>query len=676
MSGGLSDLQKQLLGTFFEEAGEALEQFESGLLALEAGGGDAQEQIDAVFRAAHSLKGGAATFGLIDIAEVSHVAETLLDRLRSGRCVISPEVTSILLESVDVLRELLTVALDGSAKNAEGVIAIKRRLERAIVVSSVPPARSRKPGKPETPAALASSHAIVFRPHAHMLETGNDAVRLLRELSLLGAYRVTADLGGLPPFSELEPTRSYLGWTVTLDGSATPAQIQEIFSWVDDAADIEVRTAPLPLAQPPVPSASRSEPVLAERAQPIAAERDVAIGSIRVSVDKVDLLMNMVGELVITQSMLGELDSDGPIDAARLASLRDGLSLLARNTRALQESVMNLRSMPVGAVFARLPRMVHDVSRQLGKRVELRMSGQTTEVDKTILEKLGDPLVHLIRNSLDHGIESSERRRAAGKPEVGLLEVRAYHRGGDIVVELSDDGGGLDLAKILARGRERGLVARDETPSDDALRELIFAPGFSTAAEVSDVSGRGVGMDVVRRNIKSLGGHIQVHSVPGQGTRISLRLPLTLAIIDGQLVSVANRTYVIPLLSILESVQVEPARVNRLEGKTELYRLRDDLVPMVDVRTILGLPPIAAESGQRLMVVVETEVERIGLLVDELLAQQQVVVKSLETNYGAVAGLAGATILGDGRVALILDVIGLASLARRRGAVAALSSAA
>ncbi len=326
---------------------------------------------------------------------------------------------------------------------------------------------------------------------------------------------------------------------------------------------------------------------------------------------------------------------------------------------------MSLRSMPIGTVLSRFPRLVHDLSRQLGKEVELKLTGQTTEVDKTVLEKLGDPLTHLVRNSLDHGIEKPELRRARGKSETGTLSIRAFHRGGDIVVELEDDGGGLDLVKILSRAKERGLVGQDEVISDDQIRDLIFAPGFSTAEVVSDVSGRGVGMDVVRRNIKALGGQIQMSSVYGQGTRTTLRLPLTLAIIDGQLVGVGTYTYVVPLLSILESVEINRSRVSLFEGKLPLYRLRNELVPVVSLAGVLGVSngvPPSLDSG--LLVVVETDGERLGLLVDELQAQQQVVVKSLETNYEHVEGLAGATILGDGSIALILDVQGIARLAR------------
>jgi len=377
--------------------------------------------------------------------------------------------------------------------------------------------------------------------------------------------------------------------------------------------------------------------------------------------------MNMVGELVITQSMLGELDDDGPIDERRLGRLRAGLSQLARNSRALQESVMRLRSMPVGVVFNRFPRLVHDLSRQLGKRVELQVTGQATELDKTILEKLGDPIVHLVRNSLDHGLETAEERRAAGKPEVGTLSLTAAHRGGDIVIEVRDDGRGLDLERILKKARQRGLVGAEQVLSEAETTNLIFAPGFSTAEEVTDLSGRGVGMDVVGRNVKALGGKIVVQSVRGQGTTVSLRLPLTLAIIDGQLVQVGDRPYVVPLLSIVESVQIDPVRVRRLVGQWDVYRLRDQLVPIVDLGRLLGVTTARAATAAGLLMIVESDGQHLGLLVDELEGQQQVVVKSLEANFGRVPGLAGATILGDGNVSFILDIPGLAKLAKQQG---------
>lgn len=666
MTNRLADIQQQLMGTFFEEAIEALTQIESGLLALEKCQDDPNlihELVNDVFRAAHSIKGGAATFGLTQIAEVAHHAETLLDRLRSGSMKPNAQTTALLLTSVDTLRALVQWSSTGDSAAAPGTEQLCSELDAAAQQLGGASVRDRASDPAQPAEARKARYQIKFVPKPDMLTTGNDAVRLLRELTMLGNTKVVADVSRLPGLRELELTKCYLGWTVELEGQVTRAQIDEVFSWVDDDAEIKIEEVVEARASDKAAAASGErahEP--AARAPEASSDRDG--GSIRVSVSKLDMLMNMVGELVITQSILGELEGDGPIDVKRLASLRDGLALLARNTRALQESVMSLRSMPIGTVLSRFPRLVHDLSRQLGKQVELKLSGQTTEVDKTVLEKLGDPLTHLVRNSLDHGIEKPELRRARGKPETGVLSIRAFHRGGDIVVELEDDGGGLDLVKILARAKERGLVGPDDQLNDDQIRELIFAPGFSTADTVSDVSGRGVGMDVVRRNIKAIGGQIQMSSVQGQGTRTTLRLPLTLAIIDGQLVGVGSYTYVVPLLSILESVEINRARVSQFEGKLPLYRLRDDLVPIVSLGAVLGVTSgrISLDSG--LLVVVETDGERLGLLVDELQAQQQVVVKSLETNYEHVEGLAGATILGDGSIALILDVQGIARLAR------------
>ena len=665
MTNRLADIQQQLMGTFFEEAVEALTQIESGLLALEKCQDDPsriQELVNDVFRAAHSIKGGAATFGLTQIAEVAHHAETLLDRLRSGSMRPNAQITALLLTSVDTLRALVQWSSTGDGSDAPSTGALCKDLDAAAQQLGGTSDRDAGTATKLASEAKKTHYRIKFIPKPDMLTTGNDAVRLLRELTLLGDTKVSVDSSRLPGLRELELTKCYLGWTFELEGTVTLAHIDEVFSWVDDDAEIAIEERVATPSMHAQPSAERT-PEPGARPPEHASDRDSG-GSIRVSVGKLDMLMNMVGELVITQSILGELEGDGPIDVKRLASLRDGLALLARNTRALQESVMSLRSMPIGTVLSRFPRLVHDLSRQLGKQVELKLSGQTTEVDKTVLEKLGDPLTHLVRNSLDHGIEKPEVRRARGKPETGTLSIRAFHRGGDIVVELEDDGGGLDLVKILARAKERGLVGQDDVLSDDQIRELIFAPGFSTAEVVSDVSGRGVGMDVVRRNIKAIGGQIQMSSVHGQGTRTTLRLPLTLAIIDGQLVGVGSYTYVVPLLSILESVEINRSRVSQFEGKLPLYRLRDDLVPIISLGGVLGVTSggISLDSG--LLVVVETDGERLGLLVDELQAQQQVVVKSLETNYEHVEGLAGATILGDGSIALILDVQGIARLAR------------
>jgi two-component system chemotaxis sensor kinase CheA len=677
MTKSLSDIQKELLGTFFEESLEGIEQLESGLLSLETTSGADEETINLVFRAAHSIKGGAGSFGLNEVCSLAHGMESLLEDFRSGRATPTPEALQLLLGSVDLLRAALDARRAGGAMATAEIDAQCARLSTLRAESLRPAA----PAEPTSPAATATSKGgfrVGFRPLPRLLESGNEPVRLLRELAKLGEAKIEVDASKLPGLADLDPTLCYLGWTIELRGSeVTKEAVSEIFSWVDTDAEITIdELSPAVTALPAAPVASeKSTPQPAEAPSATAGKPEVklettSIGSIRVGVDKIDLLMNMVGELVITQSMLGVIDHDTELDAKRIEQLREGLGLLARNTRSLQESVMRLRSVPISVVFSRFPRLVHDLSQQLGKQVELRVSGQGTEIDKTVVEKLGDPLVHLVRNSLDHGLETPDTRRAAGKSEVGVIELCAYHHGGDVVVEVKDDGRGIDREKVLKRAREQGLLGADEIPSDDALRDFIFAPGFSTASKVTDVSGRGVGMDVVRRNIQALGGDVFVDSAAGKGTRISMRLPLTLAIIDGQLLRVGKHSYVVPLLSIVESVQIDPRRVTKYQGKRELYRLRDDLVPMVDTGSLLGLEGWK-RSEDCLMVIVETDGAHIGLLVDELLAQQQVVVKSLETNYDRVEGLSGATILGDGSVAFILDTTAIGRLVRGAAGVAA-----
>jgi two-component system, chemotaxis family, sensor kinase CheA len=683
MAKNLADIQRELLVTFFEESMEGIEQLEAGLLSLEGSEGVDADVVNDVFRAAHSIKGGAGSFGLNEVCSLAHAMESLLEDFRSGVREPTRESLGALLSGVDLLRRSLDARRKGGETSAAEIDAQCRQLSalRQEEPLSSPSSRATAPAPKHFGGLL-----VDFAPLPQLLETGNEPVRLLRELRALGDARVEVDDSKLPRLADIDAASCYLSWRIELLGSVDPKAVEEVFAWVDTDAKLEIR----PLAGPSSPDvevlvipadadlrppqlalkAEATQPLTPVDAKPTTATEarvDAApLGSIRVGVDKIDLLMNMVGELVITQSMLGVIDHDTELDAKRIEQLREGLSLLARNTRSLQESVMRLRSVPINVVFSRFPRLVHDLAGQLGKQVELKVSGQGTEIDKTVVEKLGDPLVHLIRNSMDHGLEGPEARRAAGKPEVGAIELSAYHHGGEVVVAVSDDGRGIDREKVLKKARELGLLGADETPPEDAIRDLIFAPGFSTAHQVTDVSGRGVGMDVVRRNIKALGGEVFVDTTPGKGTRISMRLPLTLAIIDGQLLRVGTHSYVLPLLSIVESVMVDPRRVTRYQGKRELYRLRDRLIPLVETGRLLGLSDWK-RGDESLMVIVETEGDQVGLLVDELLAQQQVVVKSLETNYDRVEGLSGATILGDGSVAFILDTAAIGRLVRNSG---------
>ena len=534
------------------------------------------------------------------------------------------------------------------------------------------------PSEPER-----SGWRIHFVPGAKLLRNGNDPLRILRELATLGPCVVRVDAKFVPPLADLDAEECRLAWNAELSGVIPEAQVRAVFDWVEGECELSLEcfgpmtesAAPVavPEAQPvvaaPVPVAAATptpKPVpvpaapAAEEAAPARTENARAAGggegsSIRVSIEKIDELLNSVGELVITQSVLSQLAA--PLEGAE--ELRSALSQLERHMRSLQESVMRVRMLPISFVFNRFPRLVRDLGQRLGKKIELRMNGDATELDKTVLEKIGDPLVHLVRNSIDHGIESPEARLAAGKSAHGLIELNAYHKGGNVIVEVSDDGGGLKRDRILAKARERGLVGADEELSEDRIYNLIFAPGFSTADVVSDVSGRGVGMDVVKRNINELGGHVQISSSPGKGSMVRIRLPLTLAILDGQLARVGSEVYVVPIVSIVETIQVRQDQVNSIASRAQVFRLRDDYLPIVRLYDLFGIKPDHTDLLDGLLMIVEADGQRVGLFVDELMSQQQVVIKSLETNFRPVTGLAGATMLGDGRVALILDIPGV-----------------
>lgn len=663
---------EQFHQTFFEESFEGLDLMESALLDLDPGAAD-PETINSIFRAAHSIKGGSATFGFAAIAAFTHLMETLLDEMRDGRRAVTRAATDLLLRAVDALRALVTAAQTGGCPDGIDISDVQTDLQAQL-------ARIDGAGGTATapPPAAASGWRIDFRPHIDILRTGNDPLRILRELAGLGDLRVQADLSGLPAWSAFDPEDCHLGWRIELHGGAAREAVEEAFAWVADEADLDIRAqeAALTAAVPPADAGADEDPAVsgelvverrrADRRQAPERRSAPASGdatSIRVSTGKIDALINMVGELVITQSMLGEIGdrlvqggASGLID-----KLRDGLTALERNTRELQESVMRIRMLPISFAFNRLPRLVHDLGARLGKQVELRMSGENTELDKTVMEKISDPLVHLVRNALDHGIEAPDARIAAGKPPTGTLHLNAFHQGGNIVIEIVDDGGGLDRRRILRKAVERGLVGAAEAAAmpDERIDDLIFQPGFSTADAVSDVSGRGVGMDVVRRNIHELGGSVEVRSEQGRGSRFTIRLPLTLAILDGQLVRVGDQIYIIPLVSIIESLQARPEYINAVAGAAEVYRLRDDYLPVLRLYRIFNVEADARELTDGLLVVVEGDGQRAGVFVDELLGQQQVVIKSLESNYRRVEGISGATILGDGSVALIMDIPGL-----------------
>ncbi len=690
----------EIAKVFFQESREGLDAMESGLLTLGATANS--ESINTIFRAAHSIKGGSATFGFAEVAAFTHGVETLLDEMRNGVRPITAEAVQTLLQACDCLREMIA-ATEAERPLDQGRIA--------SLNSDITHILGERPGEAPAPAPAAVNDAaetnaasqssgwrVVFEPVADLLRLRNEPTRMFAELRRLGEFSARADISRVPALDALDPESCYLSWNIEIAGQIPRPKLDEVFDWVDSQCRLEFtslgKTADVPAHAPQIAAPVAAHPQAADAAAPVEAKGGASAeanrgaapvgapiqkasgdsGSIRVATEKVDNIINLVGELLITQSMLsGFADGINPNDLDRL---RQGLSQLARNTRELQESVMQIRMLPISFAFNRFPRIVHDLSRKLAKKVELKLVGEGTELDKTVLEKISDPLVHLVRNALDHGLETPERRLAAGKSETGTIELAAFHEGGNIIIEVRDDGAGLNKTKILQKARERGLVAPDQELTDEQIDNLIFMPGFSTADQISEVSGRGVGMDVVRRNINDLGGHVQISSREGLGSTIRIRLPLTLAILDGQLVRVGKEIYIISLLAIVETIQVSRERVNKLVGRTEVFRLRDEYLPVVKLCDQFGLEPDSRNAEDGLLVIVEAEGKRAGVLVDDLLAQQQVVIKSLESNFKSVSGIAGATILGDGTVALIIDIPGLVRSVVKQGVGAVTAHAA
>jgi len=702
---------------FFDETDEHLATMESVLLAVDLSLPDS-EDLNAIFRAAHSIKGGAATFGFADLAALTHILENLLDKVRKGSMALSSEMVDACLQSKDVLAGMLAAHRGAAAVDPAMVAEVERRLVLLVDGGRQTPATA-----PVTTPAMTTEPATRGVSYTLYVELDHlpavDYEELLQSLSALGEmnvvqsgssdplqpwvlvftstlqaeevaeslafsiapahFRITLDQGqqdegdfglflssslehadiafeddGFGLFAPLEAAVSLPAVAVEDDGfglfeplpaaSASPEMLHE-----EDGFGL---FAPLPPAQPEavvaVPlAASQPAAQRAERAAP-AAEN-----SIRVNIDKVDLLLNLVGELVITQSML--VQSSQALDAAQNERLLSGISALQRNARELQEAVMSIRMTPIAFVFNRFPRVVRDLASKLGKQIELKMVGENTELDKGFIEKLADPLTHLVRNSLDHGVESPEVRVAKGKSAVGRLTLRAFHQGGSIAIEVTDDGAGLNRERILAKARERGMPVPDSL-SDSEVWGLIFEAGFSTAAEVTDVSGRGVGMDVVKRNIQSMGGRIDIDSMQDFGTTISIRLPLTLAIMDGMSVGIGGDIYVIPLSFVLESLQPQAQDLKTVVGKGQLVNVRGQYLPIVSLASFFGHAEASSDPTRAILVIVEAGGQQLALQVDELIGQQQFVVKNLETNYRKVEGISGATIMGDGRVALILDI--------------------
>lgn len=679
---------------YFQECEELLLAMEEGLLAMERGEADS-EVINAVFRAVHSIKGSGGAFGFIALVAFAHVLETVLDHVRSGKLAPGPDVMKVLLRAGDVLADHVSAARTGIDLDPSHDSDIKDDL--SILAGdesdlSAPadfdgldfvPMQIEFAAQPQAVAVSAAGWRIKFTPHASLYAKANDPYLLIRELKSLGAIAVSADLSQLPDLSALEPEQAYIGWTIVLSGDADRAAIEDVFEFVIGDCELEIEPLANEAAQfvpfepaqgGPLPetAAAPSIVTIASGAEknppPISAATDNAVKqTIRVDLDKVDRLVNLVGELVITQAMLSQRASETGLNHSSL--ILHGLGELEHLLRDLQEGVMAIRTQPVKSIFQRMPRLVRELAAQTNKEVRLVVEGEATEVDKTVIERLGEPLTHMIRNAVDHGLETVEERRAAGKPIEGIVKLSAEHRGGRIVIEVSDDGHGIDRDRVRHKAVEKGLIGPNAVLSDEEIDNLIFLPGFTTANQVSNISGRGVGMDVVRRNIVELGGRIVISSSPRKGSRFSLTLPLTLAVLDGMVVAVGSETFVLPLSHIVESLRPKPHDIKPFGRDRQLLNIRNAYVPLVKVGELLGVDGAVDNPAEGVVILVESEgTGRMALAVDAILGQRQVVIKSFESNYEHIEGIAAATILGDGRVALILDVDGL--VARCREALA------
>ncbi|WEJ14795.1 chemotaxis protein CheA [Sinorhizobium sp. K101] len=734
---------------FFQECEEQLAELESGLLKLNDGDRD-PETVNAVFRAVHSIKGGAGAFGLDDLVSFAHVFETTLDCVRSNRLEPNQDVLKVMLRSADVLADLTNAARDGGGVDEARSRQLIKELE-ALANGELPQAAESAPKTAPAgiaPAAPAvneegfqpvafsfddfetgdeptiepSTYEIVFKPKSDLYSKGNDATLLLRDLSRLGEMSIHCEMDTLPPLDRMNPEEAYFSWKVSLKTDQGEEAIRSVFEFAEWDCDLDVALAggmvgmdeDLPMQ--PVPfdlsildeearapagqenraatsegdprnaavaaaqtasnvlqmaqSTARVSPENARNSQSASAAQaaaqqaaSAATPTIRVDLDRVDRLINLVGELVINQAMLSQSVIEN--DTNGTSSINMGLEELQQLTREIQDSVMAIRAQPVKPVFQRMSRIVREIADMTGKSVRLITEGENTEVDKTVIDKLAEPLTHMIRNAVDHGLETPEKRVAAGKNPEGTVRLTAKHRSGRIVIELADDGAGINREKVRQKAIDNDLIAADANLSDEEVDNLIFHAGFSTADKISDISGRGVGMDVVKRSIQALGGRINISSKPGQGSIFTMSLPLTLAVLDGMVVTVANQTLVVPLTAIVETLQPEASAIHSFGSSQRLISIRDSFCPLVDVGRILNFRGAQANPVEGVALLVESEGGgQRALMVDAIQGQRQVVIKSLEANYTHVPGIAAATILGDGRVALILDVDAIVAASR------------
>lgn len=739
---------------FFQECEEQLAELESGLLKLNDGDRDS-ETVNAVFRAVHSIKGGAGAFGLEDLVAFAHVFESTLDCVRSNKLEPNQDVLKVMLKAADVLADLTNVARDGGTVDQAKSRGLVKELE--ALAQGVMPASSHhveapapKPVAVAAPVATDDSgfqpvpftfdefdgaedvvaelpqYEISFKPRADLYAKGNDATLLLRDLSRLGEMSIHCNMDTLPALQDLDSEGAYFGWTISIKTDKGEDAIRTVFEFAEWDCELEIKATEeakspeeeLPMVPVPFDLSSLDDEVAPAAEQPAAPASDVAAAvhaaetasnvtqiasaaaraekkepaaaaanaagtnstvaagqTIRVDLDRVDRLINLVGELVINQAMLSqsviENDSNGT------SSINMGLEELQQLTREIQDSVMAIRAQPVKPVFQRMSRIVREIADMTGKQIRLVTEGENTEVDKTVIDKLAEPLTHMIRNAVDHGVESPEKRIALGKNPEGTVRLTAKHRSGRILIELADDGAGINRERVRSKAIENELIPADANLTDEEIDNLIFLPGFSTADKISDISGRGVGMDVVKRSIQALGGRINITSKPGHGSVFTMSLPLTLAVLDGMVVTVAGQTLVVPLTAIVETLQPEAAAIHSFGANHRLISIRNSFCPLIDVGRILNFRATQANPVEGVALLVESEGGgQRALMVDAIQGQRQVVIKSLEANYTHVPGIAAATILGDGRVALILDVDAVVAASRGQALKAEMSYAA
>jgi two-component system chemotaxis sensor kinase CheA len=670
---GFDEVREHLLGIFLEEAVEHQATLERGALELEAGRSH-PELVGAIFRAAHSIKGAAAALGLSEIAAFTHVLEDLLDALREERLAVTRSLGATLLAAVDALGRLIEAARTNAT--APDVSAAIAALE-AVRPSNSPSSSPASP--PSAPLSVGTrAFRVSFSPDPDTYRRGLDPVLLLRDVAALcSRYECATSSEELPRAETLDPEHSYLGFSLDVETSHGRAELEEIFEFAGGTLLIEERTEaararaevrghdedPSPGLTVPTspPPDAKPNARWGEGAAPALGPQHA--GSVRVDIRKIDRLMDVVGEIVIGQSMLKDLVTHFSLE--KLAALQAAVQDMERNTRELQERMMGVRMLPMSTLFQRFPRLVRELGEKLGKRVQLNVEGADTELDKGLIELLADPLTHLVRNAVDHGIETPEARRAAGKDEIGTVTLRAEHEAGAIVLTVADDGRGIDVERVIAKARKNGLVGPNDVIDESHAFDLIFQPGFSTAETVTDVSGRGVGMDVVKKNVTSLSGTIHITHEPGRGAAFIVRLPLTLAIIDGLSVAVGRQTFVLPLLAMRQSFRARSEQLAALPDGRELVIVHKKALPLLRLSTLLGVPGGVERPEQGLTIVVQEAGQVYALLVDGMRGRIQVVMKNLEANYGAIEGILGATILGDGRVALVLDVAGLVKSQQR-----------